>query len=65
VIYAATERFELKQKRIATPLCETAGHELRDEIVLIPILRAGVSRVETAIASSYSKKLRSIARTSF
>jgi uracil phosphoribosyltransferase len=49
VLYAATAQFALKPKRIVTPLCEMQGAELQDEIVLIPILRAGVSMVETAL----------------
>jgi uracil phosphoribosyltransferase len=49
VLYAATAGFGLKPKRIATPFCEMQGCELEDDIVIVPILRAGVSMLETAL----------------
>jgi uracil phosphoribosyltransferase len=49
ILYEATKTLELKTKRIVTPLCEVDGYEVEYPIVLIPILRAGISMLETAL----------------
>jgi uracil phosphoribosyltransferase len=38
--------FSLKEKRIETPLEKTTGHELKQSVVLIPVLRAGLGMVD-------------------
>ncbi|OHT16891.1 Uracil phosphoribosyltransferase [Tritrichomonas foetus] len=42
-IYEATKNLELTDKNIVTPLCEMVGKEMKNEVVVIPILRAGIS----------------------
>jgi uracil phosphoribosyltransferase len=49
VLYEATKSFATRTKSIVTPLCEMEGSEILDDIVLVPILRAGISMVEPAL----------------
>ncbi len=42
---AASENFELEEIEVETPLEKTAGYYIAKEIVLIPVLRAGLSLV--------------------
>ena len=49
VLLEATKDIELKKKQIKTPLCETDGYTIKNDIVLIPILRAGISMLDSAI----------------
>ena len=49
VLLEATKDIELKKKQIKTPLCETDGYALKNDIVLIPILRAGISMLDSAM----------------
>jgi uracil phosphoribosyltransferase len=49
VLFEATKDFEVRTKPIATPLCDMDGFELKHPVVLVPVLRAGVSMVETAL----------------
>lgn len=44
--YEVTKNIELKDKKIETPLTAMVGKELEREIILIPILRAGLGLVE-------------------
>ncbi|GAB4530815.1 MAG: uracil phosphoribosyltransferase [Anaerolineales bacterium] len=44
--YEATADLQLVPRAIETPLVATQGHELRDKIGLVPILRAGLGMVE-------------------
>ena len=37
---------DLKEKEIETPICKTTGYELDRDIILVPILRAGVGLVD-------------------
>jgi uracil phosphoribosyltransferase len=46
ITYEVTKDLELKEKIIETPICETKVYELKDEIVIIPILRAGLGMVD-------------------
>lgn len=46
MIYEMTRSFEIKKIPIQTPLCETTGYKLKDKIVLVPILRAGLGMVD-------------------
>ncbi len=40
--YEAAKELELKPKKIKTPLASVKGYELKNEVVLMPILRAGL-----------------------
>lgn len=44
--YEITRNFPLKEVKITTPICETTQHELAQDIVIVPILRAGLGMVE-------------------
>ncbi len=41
--YHALSDLELSQKTIETPIQQTTGYEFKDEVFIIPILRAGLS----------------------
>jgi uracil phosphoribosyltransferase len=49
ILYEATKNCEVKPKTVVTPLCETEGCVIRHEIVLIPILRAGLAMLEPTL----------------
>ncbi|MDP2037940.1 MAG: uracil phosphoribosyltransferase, partial [Ignavibacteria bacterium] len=40
------KQFELSEIQVATPLEVTKGHKLKKQIVLVPVLRAGLSMVD-------------------
>ena len=44
--YEATQDLALAERAVTTPLADTTGHELKDKIGLVPILRAGLGMVE-------------------
>jgi uracil phosphoribosyltransferase len=44
--YEATQDLALEESAVTTPLADTVGHELKDKIGLVPILRAGLGMVE-------------------
>lgn len=44
--YEITRSLSLKEKVIETPVSKTLGYELKDEIVIVPILRAGLGMVD-------------------
>lgn len=44
--YEVTKDYPLKEKEIVTPICKTTGYELDKDIILVPILRAGVGLVD-------------------
>lgn len=44
--YEATQDLALREKSVTTPLTQTTGHQLKDKIGLVPILRAGLGMVE-------------------
>lgn len=44
--YEVTKDYPLKEKEIETPICKTTGYELDGDIILVPILRAGVGLVD-------------------
>jgi uracil phosphoribosyltransferase len=44
--YEATEDLRVESTTVETPMAETEGHELKDKIGLVPILRAGLGMVE-------------------
>lgn len=50
VLLEATRHLELKTRRIDTPMAEGVdGSELAHDIVLVPILRAGISMLDAAL----------------
>jgi len=49
MIYEATRSFELDGVRVTTPLSKAAGHKLRREVVLVPVLRAGLGMLEAIL----------------
>ena len=49
LLYEATATLALRQVRFRTPLEETTGAEIDARIGLVPILRAGLGMVETAL----------------
>ncbi len=44
--YEISRDFKTKEVRINTPVCETVAKELENEVVIVPILRAGLGMVE-------------------
>jgi len=44
--YEVGKDFPIKEIPIETPICETTGYELASDIVLVPILRAGIGLVD-------------------
>ena len=44
--FEVTKNVALKEINIKTPLVETIGYEMKDEIVIVPILRAGLGFVD-------------------
>lgn len=44
--YEVTKELPLVDKEIETPLCSMVGKELKKQIVLVPILRAGIGLVD-------------------
>jgi uracil phosphoribosyltransferase len=46
MVYEISRDFELKTKEIETPISKTIGYELLKEIVVVPILRAGLGMTQ-------------------
>ena len=46
ITYEITRDLETVPKQIQTPICETTVHELAKQVVIVPILRAGLGMVE-------------------
>lgn len=46
MVYEATQNYELKDIEIETPICKTRGFKLTRDIILVPILRAGLGMVD-------------------
>lgn len=46
ITYEITRDFKTKPKQVITPLCETTCYELEKQVVIVPILRAGLGMVE-------------------
>ncbi len=44
--YEALKEIEVKEVTVQTPLAEAAGHKIANELVVVPILRAGVGMLE-------------------
>lgn len=46
LITAVTKNFELKEIKVQTPLEKTTGYKLDHDVVIVPILRAGLTLVD-------------------
>lgn len=46
MIYEATRSFEVETIRVQTPITKATGHRLKREIVLVPVLRAGLGMLD-------------------
>jgi len=44
--YEVTRDVPIIEKSIKTPICETIGYEVAEQLVLVPILRAGIGLVD-------------------
>lgn len=44
--YEITRNFPLREVEISTPICDTVQYELAQDVVIVPILRAGLGMVE-------------------
>ena len=44
--FEVTKNIKLKEIEITTPLCNTIGYEIKEDIVIVPILRAGLGFVD-------------------
>lgn len=44
--YEATKDFPLQSVEIETPICRSVQYELKDEVVIVPILRAGLGMID-------------------
>jgi uracil phosphoribosyltransferase len=49
MIYEATRSFEVDEVSVSTPLARAAGHRLRREVVLVPVLRAGLGMLDAIL----------------
>ena len=49
MIYEATRSLEVKSVSVTTPLTRTRGFKLRREVILIPILRAGLGMLDSIL----------------
>lgn len=47
LVTAVSKNFEVKEIKVQTPLEKTIGYKLNHEIVIVPILRAGLSLVDS------------------
>ena len=43
LIIEATKQMHLKDKKITTPLAPFIGKELQDDVIVVPVLRAGLA----------------------
>jgi len=49
MIYEATRSFAVKPRQITTPLARARGCQLRNEVIIIPVLRAGLGMLESIL----------------
>ena len=48
--YETTKDLELSETPVTTPLCETKGYALSKQVVLVPVLRAGLGMVDAFLS---------------
>lgn len=49
MVYEATRSFAVKNTVVQTPLARTTGFQLRREVVLVPVLRAGLGMLDSIL----------------
>src|SRR5204862_5232166 len=49
MVYEATRSFETQPIKVRTPLAETRGQRLRHEVILVPVLRAGLGMLSSIL----------------
>lgn len=49
MVYEATRSFETRSVPVATPLARTRGFRLRREVILVPVLRAGLGMLNSIL----------------
>jgi uracil phosphoribosyltransferase len=49
MVYEATRSFEIKSVAVTTPLAKTRGGHLKHEVILVPILRAGLGMLPSIL----------------
>ena len=49
MLYEATRSFALQPMTVQTPLAKAPGHRLKREVVLVPILRAGLGMLDSIL----------------
>jgi uracil phosphoribosyltransferase len=49
IIYEATRSFAVKPVSVTTPLARTRGSSLKREVILVPVLRAGLGMLESIL----------------
>jgi len=49
MVYEATRTFEISRTRVQTPLESTTGFNLKREVILVPILRAGLGMLDSIL----------------
>jgi uracil phosphoribosyltransferase len=49
MVYEATRSFETRPKAVATPLARAEGCQLRREVILVPVLRAGLGMLNSIL----------------
>src|SRR5881409_2090392 len=49
MLYEATRSFAVQSVSVRTPLARTSGYQLRREVVLVPVLRAGLGMLDSIL----------------
>ena len=49
MVYEATRSFAVRREPVETPLAQTQGQRLRREVVLVPVLRAGLGMLDSIL----------------
>ena len=49
MVYEATRSFETKAVKVTTPLAKTRGWQLRRQVILVPVLRAGLGMLPSIL----------------
>lgn len=49
MVYEATRSFQTKSVTVTTPLTKTRGAQLKHEVILVPILRAGLGMLSSIL----------------
>jgi uracil phosphoribosyltransferase len=49
IIYEATRSFAVQHRSVVTPLARSRGSQLRREVILVPVLRAGLGMLDSIL----------------